>query len=85
MQLNETSAPPLLSIIRFVIHSLTFEYSEAIEEEGSPNGNTSNFSMTNPLTVKPVVSVEGVPCQTSQARIASQACIIGEGCSSQAR
>ena len=77
MQLNATSAPQLLSII-----SLTFEYSEAIEEEGSPNGNTSNFSMTNPLTVKPVVSVEGVPCQT---RLASQACIIGDCCFSQAR
>ena len=48
-------------------------------------GNTSNFSMTDPLTVKPVVSAEGAPCQTSQTGLVSQACIIGEGCSPQAR
>ena len=48
-------------------------------------GNTSNLRMTNPMSVKPVVSDEGVPCQTSQSGLVSQACIIGEGCSPQAR
>ena len=48
-------------------------------------GNTSNLSMTDPMSVKPVVSAEGVPCQTSQSGLVSQACIIGEGCSPQAR
>ena len=47
-------------------------------------GNSSNLRMTDPMPVKPVVSVEGVPCQTSQAGLVSQACIIGKGCSPQA-
>ena len=48
-------------------------------------GNTSNLSMTYPITVKPVVSAEGAPCQTSQTGLVHQACIIEEGCSPQAR
>ena len=48
-------------------------------------GNTSNFSMTDPMSVKPVVSAKGAPCQTSQTGLVHQACIIGEGCSPQAR
>ena len=37
------------------------------------------------MTVKPVVSAEGAPCQTSQTGLVSQACIIGEGYYPQAR
>ena len=48
-------------------------------------GNNFNLRMTDPMPVKPVVSVEGVPCQTSQSGLVSQACNIGKGCSPQAR
>jgi hypothetical protein len=48
-------------------------------------GNTSNLRKTDPITVKPVVSAEGAPCQTSQTGLVHQACIIEEGCSPQAR
>ena len=40
-------------------------------------GNTSNLSMTDPLSVKPVASDEGVPCQTSQSGLVSQAASLG--------
>ena len=48
-------------------------------------GNTSNLRKTDPITVKPVVSAEGAPCQTSQTGLVHQACIIEEGYSPQAR
>ena len=40
-------------------------------------GNSSNLRMTDPMPVKPVVSVEGVPCQTSQAGLVSKLASLG--------
>ena len=48
-------------------------------------GNTSNLSMTNPMSVKPVVSAKGAPCQRSQTGLVHQACIIEKGYFPQAR
>ena len=48
-------------------------------------GNTSNLRMTDPQTVKPVVSAKGAHCQTSQTGLVHQACIIEKGYFPQAR
>ena len=63
----------------------TDRIARGINEEKVLKDNTSNLSMTYPMSVKPVVSAEGAPCQTSQTGLVHQACIIGEGCSPQAR
>ena len=39
--------------------------------------NNSNFSMTDPLSVKPVGSAKGAPCQTSQTGLVHQAASLG--------